>query len=278
MIIKPEKIMPLAVSCREFCSLVYGLIDTLDFYSSYSKNKNYENHFDKLELLKSMPLWVKTEFISKLNDVDSLTKTLIEEVRNNPKFNTEFEDNKRNITFVKKKKPLSFKTKTEEGITTFEYQAESQKAFRINDDTDKYEFDIENSKWPFFRLLQLCITELNIDYQNLEGWVVNFVINNFDIDLSSDIQSEQSSDMNEKRKEVQNPESLDKALVALSIILSKKSPLLESGGKPNFSKIQDAVITELQSHESASDKDKQYGLSKLGRHISQAYKTLTDKV
>jgi len=41
-----------------------------------------------------MPLWVKTEFISKLNDVDSLTKTLIEEVRNNPKFNTEFQDNK----------------------------------------------------------------------------------------------------------------------------------------------------------------------------------------
>jgi hypothetical protein len=277
MIIKPEKIMPLAVTCHEFCSLAYGLIDKLDFYSSYSKNKSYESYFDELDLLQSSPLMVKAGLIPKLSYIKSLTKALIEEIRFNPEFNSDLQEHKTAFVLEKKKSHLSFKIKTLEDKTTFEYTSGYLTSYTLDDKTNEHILDLENSKWPFFKLLNLCLTELNIDYQSLEGWLVDFINNHFEKVSYSETPSKQSSAMKNKKKEIQNPESLDKALVALSILLSQRASLFESGGKPNFSKIQDAVITQLQSLDKVNGQDNKYGLSKLEKHISQAYQALTSK-
>jgi len=201
---RAEKIMPLSVTCTEFSCLLYGLIDPLEFLSSYSAEKNYEKISDDLDVLRSNSSMIQTGFIKKLESINKLKDALITEIKNNPEIQ-ERNYVKNVVNIGLDKKFLNFKPKTVEGETSLEFTYSTTIAYedvdidtimRLGIDTWKNELDFKVCKWPFFLLLHLCITEFEPDYQNFEGWIVDFLNKNFDIGLLPVVQLGQSSNVN----------------------------------------------------------------------------------
>lgn len=181
MNIKPEKIMPLGLSCQEFSLLVYGLLDRDELYSRDSNDKSYIKYFEELDSSKSSPLMIKTGVAARLKLANSLSNKLIDEIRYNPRFNPDL--NPRELKAQVNSKGSSklrpyFKPNFEENGLRIEMCSKTSIAHSRNPISNEMEFNIEDSTWSFYDLLKLCLIEFDFNHEGLEGWVI-YLINKY---------------------------------------------------------------------------------------------------